>query len=147
MVLPQPLMERYRAELSFYACTVPVFEQLTLARFIDEGYFEKHLGRAGKFYKGIREELLLALENSSVASRLRISAGDSGLHFLIHMQTDQTEENILQALAREGIAANFLSRYYEGSIAHAGERALVINYAGVRRDNACAIVKTLEKIL
>lgn len=147
MVLPQPLMDRYRAELSFYACTVPVFEQLTLAHFINEGYFEKHLGRAGKYYKGIREELLHALSESSAASRLRISAGDSGLHFLLHLKTEQTEGSILQALAEEGIAVNFLSRYYEDSAAHANERALVINYAGVGRDNVCAIVAALEKIL
>ena len=147
MVLPQPLMERYRAELSFYACTVPVFEQLTLARFIDEGYFEKHLNRAGKYYKGIREELLRAFASSSAAPRLRVSAGDSGLHFLIHVRTDKTEEQLSQALAREGVAVNFLSRYYEDSAAHANERTLVINYAGVGRDNACAIVDALEKML
>ncbi len=147
MVLPQPLMERYRAELSFYACTVPVFEQLTLARFIDEGYFEKHLGRAGKYYKGIREELLCALAGSVAAPRLRVSAGDSGLHFLLRLQTEKTEESISQLLAREGIAVNFLSRYYEDSAAHESGRTLVINYAGVGRDNACAIVDALEKML
>ncbi|MBO5999207.1 MAG: PLP-dependent aminotransferase family protein [Lachnospiraceae bacterium] len=45
MVLPN---ERYREMLeknSFYACTVPVFEQLVLARFIEDGDFERHINR------------------------------------------------------------------------------------------------------
>ena len=45
MVLPEVLMERYMERLSFYSCTVPVLDQYALAAFIDEGYFERHLGR------------------------------------------------------------------------------------------------------
>ncbi len=45
MVLPG---KRYQAMLeknAFYACTVPVFEQLVLARFIEDGDFERHINR------------------------------------------------------------------------------------------------------
>ena len=45
MVLPEPLLQRYREGLGFYSCTVPVFDQYVLARFIDSGAFERHLGR------------------------------------------------------------------------------------------------------
>lgn len=45
MVLPDALMDRYTERLSFYSCTVPVLDQYALAAFIDEGYFERHLGR------------------------------------------------------------------------------------------------------
>ncbi|MDD7536787.1 MAG: PLP-dependent aminotransferase family protein, partial [Bullifex sp.] len=45
MVLPETLGDTFRRELSFYASTVPSFEQYTLSRFISEGYFEKHINR------------------------------------------------------------------------------------------------------
>ena len=45
MVLPQTLAEAFRRQLGFYSCTVPVFEQLVLARFIDSGDFERHINR------------------------------------------------------------------------------------------------------
>ncbi|MBQ8235694.1 MAG: PLP-dependent aminotransferase family protein [Clostridia bacterium] len=51
MILPPALLEEYNKRLSFYACTVPVFEQLTLAAFIKEGYFERHINRMKKLYK------------------------------------------------------------------------------------------------
>ena len=45
MILPDPLLERFREKLGFYSCTVPAFDQYVLARFLDEGGFERHLNR------------------------------------------------------------------------------------------------------
>ncbi|MBQ4093808.1 MAG: PLP-dependent aminotransferase family protein [Oscillospiraceae bacterium] len=45
MVLPQSLVQRYRERLGFYACTVPVFEQLVLAALLQSGDFERHINR------------------------------------------------------------------------------------------------------
>ena len=45
MVLPERLMPVFEEKLSFYACTVPVFDQYLLARFIKDGSFERHLNR------------------------------------------------------------------------------------------------------
>lgn len=45
MVLPERLMEEYRERLGFYSCTVPLFDQYVLAKFIDRGHFERHLNR------------------------------------------------------------------------------------------------------
>ena len=50
MVLPDALMTRYLERLNFYSCTVPVLEQYALAAFIDEGFFERHLGRMRRAY-------------------------------------------------------------------------------------------------
>lgn len=45
MVLPEALREEYRARLDFYACTVPVFDQLVLAEFINAGHMERTINR------------------------------------------------------------------------------------------------------
>ncbi len=45
MVLPETLSERFNRHLSFYSCTVPVFEQYVLAKFIESGDFERHINR------------------------------------------------------------------------------------------------------
>src|SRR5699024_5389900 len=54
LILPPELLDRYREKLGFYSCTVPSFEQLTLARFLDEGYFEKHVSRMKRHYRLLR---------------------------------------------------------------------------------------------
>ena len=43
MVLPPELVERYQKKLSFYSGTVSSIEQYTLAHFIRDGYYERHI--------------------------------------------------------------------------------------------------------
>lgn len=45
MVLPERLVPAFEAEVGFYSCTVPAFEQLVLAELIDGGDFERHVNR------------------------------------------------------------------------------------------------------
>ena len=45
MILPESLMAEYSAKLGFYSCTVPVFEQLVLAEFINNGDLERCINR------------------------------------------------------------------------------------------------------
>ncbi|MCQ2517044.1 MAG: PLP-dependent aminotransferase family protein [Saccharofermentans sp.] len=45
MVLPQSLLDMYEDKLGFYSCTVPLFEQLLIARLISNGDFERHINR------------------------------------------------------------------------------------------------------
>ncbi len=45
MVIPEPLIKEYEERLGFYSCTVPVFDQLVLASFIDSGEFERHINK------------------------------------------------------------------------------------------------------
>lgn len=45
MVLPSQTCGDMLEKVAFYSCTVPVFEQLVLARFIEDGDFERHINR------------------------------------------------------------------------------------------------------
>ena len=43
LVLPESLLELYEERLGFASCTVPVFDQLVLARFIRDGHMERYI--------------------------------------------------------------------------------------------------------
>lgn len=45
LVLPRTLLPLYRKKVGFYACSVPVFDQLVLASFINSGGFERHINK------------------------------------------------------------------------------------------------------
>ena len=47
MVLPAGLMAAFQQKLGFYSCTVPSFEQYTLARFLSRGFLQKPPERRG----------------------------------------------------------------------------------------------------
>ena len=83
MILPDALMHKFRRELGFYSCTVPSFEQYTLARFLSEGHFEKHINRMRRFYRSRRNRVIGLLSDSPFAGHITILEQDAGLHFLL----------------------------------------------------------------
>jgi GntR family transcriptional regulator/MocR family aminotransferase len=113
MVLPPALLEAYQSRLGFYASTVPAFEQYTLARFLDEGYFEKHLARMKKHYKTERSRLLSLLADAPFAEKLHLSGTDAGLHFSVSLTTERTDEEIRGIFEEEGFRVCLLSDYYK----------------------------------
>ena len=142
MVLPDGLMGRFREKLGFYGCTVPSFEQYTLARFLSRGHFEKHINRMRKFYKNRRNRVVSALKRCPFAQRLTILEQDAGLHFILKVDTELSDEALTEKLAACGIRVHPLSHYYQG---HPGRHAhhLVVNYAGIDED---ALENALQQI-
>ena len=49
LVLPESMVPYYEARIGFYSCTVPVFDQLVLAEFINNGNFERHINRVRRW--------------------------------------------------------------------------------------------------
>lgn len=45
MLLPEDMVELYQKTVGFYSCSVPYFNQLVLAEFINSGDFERHINR------------------------------------------------------------------------------------------------------
>ena len=58
MVLPPHLASLFYEKLGFYSCTVSNFEQFTLAKFIEGGYFERHINRMRTYCRNKRENRL-----------------------------------------------------------------------------------------
>ncbi len=131
MVLPERLMEKFRERLGFYSCTVPSFEQYTLARFLSEGYFEKHINRMRKFYKARRNRVLDMVRSCPLAQELTILEEDAGLHFLVRVATDLTDRELVKRCSSLGIRVQTLGSYYHGPVPPEDEKCLVINYSGL----------------
>ena len=144
MILPDDLMAQFQQRLGFYSCTVPSFEQHTLARFLEEGYFEKHLNRMRKAYKARRNAIAAALAECLWASRLELLEQDAGLHFLLRVDTQLTEAQLLERCANAGILVRTLSSYYHGPVPAQDEKCLVINYSGLRPEQIARLGQILK---
>lgn len=111
MVLPQSLVALFNDKLSFYSSTVPSFEQLTLASFINEGYFEKHINRMRLFYIRQRNRVINEILNSPIKDKVDIIENDLGLHFILRLNTSYSDEEIKALLEKEKIKIAALSDY------------------------------------
>ena len=142
MVLPPALMAQFRKTLGFYSCTVPSFEQHTLARFLERGYFEKHINRMRKYYKTRRDRVLAAL--SPLQDRITIQEQDAGLHFIAKVNTTLADKTLVEQLDLAGIRVRALSGYYQGPAPLSADHCLVVNYAGLTDDQLTLLEEKLK---
>jgi len=147
MILPEMLMKKFHRELGFYGCTVPSFEQCTLARFLSEGHFEKHINRMRKFYRSRRNRVIDGIKSSSFAHHVSILEADSGLHFLLRVDTHRTDKEITDLCTHAGIRIQSLSSFYWKGIPDWAEHCFVVNYSGLNEDNLAVAMEVLAKDL
>ena len=133
LVLPKHLVTRFYETLGFYSGTVSCLEQMTLARFLSEGYFEKHINRMRNHYRTVRDKLLGEISRSPLAGRVQISEENAGLHFLMEVDTIRSDQEIVQAAEGEDLRISFVSQYYFDT-ANCRPHVLVMNYSGLEED-------------
>ena len=133
LVLPKHLVTRFYEALGFYSGTVSCLEQMTLARFLSEGYFEKHINRMRNHYRTVRDKLLGEISRSPLAGRVQISEENAGLHFLMEVDTNRSDQEIVQAAEGEDLRISFVSQYYFDT-ANCRPHVLVMNYSGLEED-------------
>ncbi|MGM9578560.1 MAG: PLP-dependent aminotransferase family protein [Evtepia sp.] len=133
LVLPKHLVTRFYETLGFYSGTVSCLEQMTLARFLSEGYFEKHINRMRNHYRTVRDKLLGEIGRSPLAGRVQISEENAGLHFLMEVDTNRSDQEIVQAAEGEDLRISFVSQYYFDT-ANCRPHVLVMNYSGLEED-------------
>ncbi|MBQ3488202.1 MAG: PLP-dependent aminotransferase family protein, partial [Clostridia bacterium] len=145
LILPKALMERFRRELGFYSCTVPSFEQYTLAYFLSRGHFEKHINRTRRASRSRRDRLLELIRSHRVGSHLHIHEEDAGLHFLLRVETELPDRDLTAALTAQGIRFPALSAFYHGE--KEDLHTLVVSYAGLKEETMEKALDVLEKLM
>ena len=130
MVLPAHLANKMYDKLSFLSCTVSNFEQYTLAEFISQGYFEKHINRMRLYYQRQHNKVKEVLSKSKLDDKCEIIDNDSGLHFIIKFKTDLSDEDLEKALQNRGIRMKALSDYGRNKD-NIEQHLFILNYSNI----------------
>ncbi|MFA5341526.1 MAG: PLP-dependent aminotransferase family protein [Clostridia bacterium] len=150
MVLPSDLMERFKNELYFYTNTVASMEQNVLALFISRGYFEKHINRMRNIYRLKRDALINYIRSSAASSKYEIMESDSGLHFLLKIETEIPDELVIARAEEKNIKVSAVSQYcLNKNLLMSSDRLkhlYIINYPGVDTKKAIEALKILFEI-
>lgn len=165
LVLPPHLADEFRERMGFYSCTASATDQLTLARFIASGDFERHVNRLRTRYRKVLSALVEALEGSAVADRLRLRHVGSGLHFLLEVEGASALQAAC-ALGEHGVAVepleafclDALCRAYDGSFdgsadgfgkasapADSTAGTLVINFSDLAAEQVPVVARAFEQ--
>lgn len=138
-------MQRYRKELSFYACTVPNLEQYALAEFIRSGGLQRHINRMRSRYKARRDALLHALRSSSLHECIGISGVEAGMHLLLFVKNGMNEKQLAENALKQGVRVYGLSDYYGNESERCPAAAVILGYCGIHTSQILEAVQALER--
>ena len=143
MVLPTHLIIRYRKELSYQLCPVPIIEQKVLCRFIEEGYFERHLNKMRNIYKKKRELLVSSIQKIDLD--IKILGADAGLHLLLQIPNNMSEEQLILTAASFGVRVYKYSAYYSNMRELPDTPIILLGYAMITEQEIEASCKLLQQ--
>lgn len=144
MVLPEAVCAMYRERCGFISSTVSKVDQLILQKFIEEGYYERHLNKTRALYRGRHDVLLLALRE--LESMVTVSGENAGVHLLLHFQDGRSEEELISLAAEKGVKVYGLTEYYvdDRKIGGNQETIILLGYANMKEEKIKEAVRLLR---
>ena len=130
---------------TFYACTVPNLMQQAICQFMQEGYFEKNLNRMRAIYKSKHDYMLAELKKYSWVRE--IMGENSGLHLLVEVDTDCSEQDVIEACAEQQIRVYGLSEYYISQNPKREYPILLLGYGGLTEKQIADGLQMIDEVL
>lgn len=110
MILPPALLAIFNEKLLFHSQTVSRIDQMVVNEFIKQGYYERHLNKMRSVYRA-KHDLIISLLKES-GDKITIAGENSGLHILITVHNNMSEQKLINKAKLAGIAVHGLSEYY-----------------------------------
>ena len=148
MVLPYPLLEKYRRECSFFSSTVSRIDQTILNEFIRDGYFGRYLNKMRKVYR-LKHDLLLG-EVREWEADFAVSGENAGLHILLTDKKGREEAELVQAAAEADVKVYGMGAFRMREDERAAEEAkepatLILGYGGLSEEEIREGMERLKK--
>lgn len=104
LVVPPDMAPRAAAAKDATNRNAPYLEQATVAAFIRDGHFERHLSRVRRHYAE-RRAAMIAVLRQELGDRAAIhpSANAAGLHLLVEFQTAMTSDDLIRRARAAGV--------------------------------------------
>ncbi len=139
MVLPKQLIKAFQKDYFFYTQSVSRFDQDIVRKFIQEGYWEKHINKMRVVYKKKRDVLVSAM-TSHFPKSVEIIGQDSGLHLLIRIHNGMSEQELIQEAAAYSVKVYAISEYGKTD-----NKTVLLGFASLSEDEIQNAVRLLAK--
>ena len=145
MVLPENLIKKADEIFGFMSSSVSSLEQLTMAEFINGGYFERHINKMSKVYKTKRDTIVEYINKYFNNNDFKILEKNAGLHFILKLNTKVPDYIIKEKAIERGIKLSFLSEHYIGKSEDYSHHLLVA-YTCIKEEDTEKAIKILSEI-
>ncbi|MFT4065461.1 PLP-dependent aminotransferase family protein [Paraburkholderia sp.] len=111
LVVPEQEVERFRGIAHLLAGSCPILQQRTVAEFIEQGHFARHLRRMRTLY-AIRRECLVDALTQVFGSHLHIQPQAGGIHVTAHLDAARDDKALAAAARERDLAIEPLSDWH-----------------------------------
>ena len=142
MVLPKKLIKKYQQQYLFYTQSVSRIDQEVIRKFLNEGYWEKHIHKMRVVYRKKRDRLVFEIEKY-FSNCVEVIGEDSGLHILLKVHNGMREEELIQEAAKYSIKIYPVSTYYKDGTAP--ENVVLLGFAILSEEEIAKAIQLLHK--
>lgn len=143
IVWPEGLMDRVQAVLGDLVRRGRVQTQRTLAAFIDEGHFTRHLRQMRRLYRTRQAALREALAQAWPLPA-SVLGGAGGMHLVLSLPERCVDVELARAARAQSMSPRPLSAYSTGGVA--GFNGLVMGYANVPESSMRPLIQRLAQL-
>ncbi|WP_152395980.1 MocR-like pyridoxine biosynthesis transcription factor PdxR [Paenibacillus guangzhouensis] len=145
LILPPSLIERARDLKWLTDLHTPALEQLTLARFIEEGYLERHIAKMKKVYRKRRDFMVQTLQQR-FGDNMRIMGSSTGLHLLAEFPGIEFTQDVLSKIEAYGVRVHPVEIHaIRKGTGH--EHRILLGYGNVSEANIAEGIRRLAAAL
>ncbi len=142
LVVPPDLIEIFTAAHALSGAGSPLIEQATLAEFIAEGHYSRHIRRMRRLYEQ-RQETLVTEINKYLADWLQVKKLPSGMHLIGWLPEGMNDQFVAEKVAAAGIRTATVSSHSLTEWQHGG---LILGYTAIDEKQIKEGVKQLAKV-
>ncbi len=121
----------------------PIFDQIVLSKFIEEGHFTKHIRKMRMLYKE-RQEFLIDELKKETGDLLEVKPSDAGMHIVAWLPDNSSDKKISAVALENDLVVYPLSEYV---LKFKRRPGLIIGYTAFEKDKLKIGVRKLKQIL
>ena len=147
MMLPKWLINIYSEKYSLYENTTSKLHQKTLARFIKEGYWQRHVQKMRRYYIKKYRCINQAVD-TYFKDKVNIISINSGLSLLMEINTSESETELVARARAAGIKIIPVSVYYAKHIQfqQMGIPQILLSFRGIPIESIEPAIKLLSEV-
>jgi GntR family transcriptional regulator/MocR family aminotransferase len=147
MVLPNHL--RKQMEDAKYVADLhsPILEQLTLAKFIETGLFNRHIRKMRRLYLKKRNFLIHSLK-AVFGEKVTISGAQAGMHLVASFRGACFDSALMQKIESQGIQISAVNKHYLSAGPNTPyDQSLIFGYGNTKIEEMEAGIQILYSVI
>lgn len=143
LVAPHDLVRTFRSAIRITGQETPMFVQVALHDFIENGYYRSHVRKMHRLYEA-RQDAFLKAAKTYLDGYLEVKPGEAGMQLVALYRDGKHRPDIEKYAVQQGINVRCLSNYYLGTPRRPG---LFLGYAAVPERQMASGIRSLRKAL